>query len=618
MNTYDNPFHDDNVYGHAVGLLTKNIDATSKTSIHLDLGCSFGRMAEPITARLGSKYIGFDIDDEAISSLRGRGFETHRIDLNDQAAAEAIIQSAIGTNRVGSMSIIDVLEHVADPLAVVEMLRRLAATHSCPLVVSVPNITHRDVGFKLAFGKWDYTDTGLLDRTHLRGFTHYGLKAMMREAGWHLVESDDIHVVNSDQHFPKLHPALATATLLHDFLGQLRDGVDTTAKTNQFVGVYLPGPKVQTGLNDATIDNEAPFLSVITRTQGKRLDTLRDVLLCLSAQTCQDFEVCVIGHKLSSQAQLGVERVIEDTHEEMRTRVRLIRVDDGNRTRPLNVGFENARGHYVAILDDDDIVLGHWVESFKILAKKNPGRVLRAANVAQTWEPVTTALGKQSVRAVSGMDACYPHTFDFFQHLIENATPPVSLAFPRAAFASTGIRFDESLTTTEDWDFFMRTAGICGVASLTEITSIYRKWLGAESSLTLHSEEEWRTNHLVIWRKFDSSPILLEPGAITRLRHLVEYWNRHNGYGTGPLPDPDNDQHRYENALREQIHLLRNSVTWKTGAPVRLVSRLFGRRYPYPMLWAMNGQQLQQHIEAVKASLPWKFAERIKALIGRR
>jgi SAM-dependent methyltransferase len=618
MNTYDNPFYDDNVYGHAVGLLTKNTDAAAPAAIHLDIGCSFGRMAEPITERLGSKYIGFDIDVEAMSSLQERDFEVHRIDLNDLADAEAIIQEAIGSNRVGSMSVIDVLEHVANPLAVVEMLRRVASVHCCPLVVSVPNVAHRDVGFKLAFGRWDYTDTGLLDRTHLRGFTHYGLTAMMREAGWHLVESDNVEVVNSDQHFPRLHPALAGSTLLHEFLAQLRDGVDAAAKTNQFVGVYLPGPKAQTSLDNADTDKQTPFLSVVTRTQGRRLDTLRDVLLCLSAQTCQDFEVCVIGHKLSPQAQLDVERVIEDTHEGLRARIRIIRVEDGNRTRPLNVGFESARGHYVAILDDDDIVLGHWVESFKALAAKNPGRVLRATNVAQTWEPVTTTLGKQSVRAVSGMDACYPDTFDFFQHLIENATPPVSLAFPRAAFEGLAIRFDESLTTTEDWDFFMRTAAICGVASLTEITSIYRKWVGAESSFSIHSKGEWRANHLLIWRKLDSSPILLESGAATRLRHFVEDWNRHNGGDAGPLPDPDNDQGRYENALREQIHLLHHSITWKIGAPVRFVSRLLGRRYPYPMLWTMNGRQLEQHIEAVKASLPWKFAERIKSLSGRR
>jgi len=618
MNTYDNPFYDDNVYGHAIDLLVKNTNIDGSKAIHLDIGCSFGRMAEAITNRLGSKYIGFDIDDEAMSSLRERGFETQRIDLNDLGAAKDIIQKKIGSARVCSISIIDVLEHVADPFAVVDMLRHIATAYCCPLAVSVPNIAHRDVGFKLAFGKWDYTETGLLDKTHLRGFTHYGLRAMMRAAGWHLVDSRNVQLAESDQHFPNLHPALANATPLHDFLAQLRDGVDSTAKTNQFVGIYLPGPVAQTSLEGPDTDCNAPFLSVITRTQGKRINTLRDVLLCLSAQTDQDFEVCVIGHKLTHQAQLDVERVIEDTHEEMRKRIRLIRVEDGNRTRPLNVGFENARGHYVAILDDDDIILGHWVESFKALAAKNPGRVLRAANVTQTWEPVTTSQSTPSLRAASSMNACYPDTFDFLQHLIENASPPVSLAFPRAAFSSFGVQFDETLTTTEDWDFLMRTAIICGVASLTEITSIYRKWLGAESSFSIHSQEEWRTNHLAIWRKLDGSPILLESGTATRLRHLVEDWNRHNGHHIGPLPDPENDQYRYENALREQIHLMRHSMTWKIGAPVRFISRMLGRRYPHPMLWAMHGPQLQQHIEAIKKSPSWRFAERVKVLLGKR
>lgn len=618
MKTYDNPFYEDNVYGHAVGLLSKNIDLSMPAGFHLDIGCSFGRMAESIAHDLGLMYIGFDIDEEAMTSLHERGFETKKIDLNDVPAAEKLLLDAVGLGHITSMSIVDVLEHIANPVAVVQMLRRVATTYACPLIVSVPNVAHRDVGFKLAFGRWDYTESGLLDRTHLRGFTKYGLRALMRSAGWHLIESDDVEIVKSDQNFPRLHPALAEATLLHQFLAQLRDGADTTARTNQFVGMYLPGPVGLTKLEDGSSDSEVPFLSVITRTQGKRPDTLRDVLLCLSAQTCQDFEVCVIGHKLTPEDQLTVERVIEDTNEGLRGRVRLIRVSDGNRTRPLNVGFESARGHYVAILDDDDIVLGHWVESFKTLAKKSPGRVLRAANVSQTWEPVTTALGKQSVRAISGIDACYPDSFDFFQHLIENKTPPVSLAFPSAAFTSFGIRFDESLTTTEDWDFFMRNAAVCGVADIKEITSIYRKWNGAESSFSIHSQDEWRTNHLVIWRKLDSSPILLEPGSATRLRYLVEDWNRNNGYNVGPLPDPNNDLHRYEDALREQIHLLRASLTWKIGSPIRVFARILGRRYPQPMLWAMNGRQLEQYLSSIKMSLPWKFAERARYIFLRR
>ena len=41
---------------------------------------------------------------------------------------------------------------------------------------------------------------------------------------------------------------------------------------------------------------DAPFLSVITRTQGKRPEMLRETLLSLVGQTDEDFEVLLIGH----------------------------------------------------------------------------------------------------------------------------------------------------------------------------------------------------------------------------------------------------------------------------------------------------------------------------------
>ena len=38
-----------------------------------------------------------------------------------------------------------------------------------------------------------------------------------------------------------------------------------------------------------------PFLSVITRTQGRRPDRLREMLLSLAAQTDEDFELLLVG-----------------------------------------------------------------------------------------------------------------------------------------------------------------------------------------------------------------------------------------------------------------------------------------------------------------------------------
>ena len=41
--------------------------------------------------------------------------------------------------------------------------------------------------------------------------------------------------------------------------------------------------------------DDAPFLSVVMRTQGKRTNALKEALLCLNAQTDQDFEVIVMA-----------------------------------------------------------------------------------------------------------------------------------------------------------------------------------------------------------------------------------------------------------------------------------------------------------------------------------
>ncbi|WP_051884737.1 MULTISPECIES: glycosyltransferase [Lysobacter] len=615
MNTYDNPYFHDNVYGHVISLLTGHGD--SREGLHLDIGCSLGPIAEHVRDDLGRKYIGLDIDTQALAQLGARGFQTHALDLSDIERAEATLRQVIGDQAVASMSIIDTLEHVAEPEKVVAMLRRISEAHCAPLAVSVPNVAHRDVGFKLAFGRWDYTKTGLLDHTHLRGFTQASLQTMMQTSGWHLVESKDVKLSQSDQYFPSYHPALATGALLQRVMSHVRDGVDATATTNQFVGLYLPGHG-----RDAVIytddhgDAERPFLSVITRTQGKRLDTLRDVFLCLSAQTDQDFEVLIIGHKLPPESVTAVERVIEDTNATIRNRIRLVKVDDGTRTRPLNVGFSEAKGQYIAILDDDDIVMGHWVEEFRKLANRTPGRVLRSRTVAQSWQPVRTNYGSPSVRAVGGMDSRYPKEFDFLQHLVENNTPPVSIAFPHSAFHDLGITFDESLTTTEDWDFMMRTANVCDVGSGGEITSIYRLWKQAESSYTLHSAEEWQSNHHAIWRKFDAMPLLLAPGSATRIRQLVQDWNRVHRGQHGPLPDPLLEEQRYADALREQIHATMNSRTWALGWPVRAVATLMGRKQVSPMLWAMGPAELENYQARLQASKSWRFANKLKRLFG--
>lgn len=290
------------------------------------------------------------------------------------------------------------------------------------------------------------------------------------------------------------------------------------------VSNYLNWIRRYTGIeivqeNKEVCDEESNscFLSIITRTQGKRPEALAETILSLTAQTDMDFELLILGHNLDENQKTLVEDIIDDLPGDIKDRTRLIEVNGGTRTTPLNVGFEAAKGNYIAILDDDDIVFDNWVESFKDAAKKQPGSVLHAYSLSQKWMTVKINNDLDGLRAVAAHTDEFCKKFDWIDEVNINTCPPVGLAFPAYAFKELGIKFDETLNTTEDWDFLMRTAFITGVVDIEEPTCIYRLWQNAENSQTLHSPEEWKKNHMKIIDKFHEVPLLLPVGYTKKL-----------------------------------------------------------------------------------------------------
>ncbi len=512
--TYKFGFADDNVYGHTVQLVR---DFGSASGVHLDVGCGFGAIAEPLRD-LGLTYVGVDIDGDGLEDLRKRGFETHPLDLLRADELSSRLRSIMGERPLASISVLDTLEHVTTDLDVLSALRTLAAGGSVPLVISVPNVSHRDLAFKLLIGRWSYTETGLLDRTHVVHHTERLLEALARTSGWLQVGQKDILLEESDQHFPKHSVVLSSTSSLNAFLRKVRDGCDGNGGTVQFVRAYLPGPAHPTPSIAERDVPEQPFLSVIVRTQGRRPATLRDALLSLTAQTCQDFEILVVAHKVDTQQQISIERQVGDLPASFRVRTRLVRVDHGGRATPLNVGFSEAKGQYIAVLDDDDVVFGHWVESFKDAAATSSGRLLRGVAVEQQIEARRWTGGVAGFHSVGGVRKVYPSDYDLYAHLTQNHTPLMCLAFPGSLFHELGFRFDDRLNTCEDWDFEMRAALLCGVTTIPEITSIYRRWKKGHSSYTLHSKDEWRANEVLIVSKLDSQPHVFPPGTVRLIR----------------------------------------------------------------------------------------------------
>jgi 2-polyprenyl-3-methyl-5-hydroxy-6-metoxy-1,4-benzoquinol methylase len=628
---YDNQYYPNNVYGHVVELVSDRVKYLKDSpGVHLDLGCGYGRMAEPLAHSTGLTYIGLDLDTPSIESLVSRGMEAYTCDLRLPAdALKNDIKSRLAGRVVTSISLIDVLEHIAEPATLLQVVRELLIESNAFFVVSVPNIAHRDVGFKLALGRYDIRATGILDYTHFHGFTETGLHKFLAQHGLHIIERKDVVLELSDQAFPQNHPALSGTALLGSYLREMRDSVDRAATINQLVATCLAGPVEKPAhlITEEAIEKKAPFLSIITRTQGRRPATLRDVLLSLAAQTCDDFELIVVGHKLDSTSRLLVERLIDDTPQYLRDRIRLMLVDRGNRTAPLNDGFEVATGRYVAILDDDDLPMAHWVETFKNLAKDAPGCVLRAVAVKQECDEVTTSFALAAApRAIGGFAKEYPSSFNWLEHLRVNQTPPIALAFPRTAFADLNIRFDEALTTTEDWDFLMRTVAVCGAASSPAITCIYRWWKGAESSRSVHSQEEWRSNHNRIFEKIDGSATLIPAGVTRQIRALMDHNDRlshvvselSSRLSTQYLPKDIAELLPEDAGPRAELQALLRSRSWRASAPLREIKRLL-RGLPRNRIDVamMSPTQVTEAVRNIRASSSWRLAQSVSRIVRR-
>jgi SAM-dependent methyltransferase len=76
----------------------------------------------------------------------------------------------------------EVIEHLIDPSATLKRLAKLLKPGAL-VIASVPNVAHWRIVADLVRGRFDYTDWGVMDRTHLRWFTPRSFKELLEDAG---------------------------------------------------------------------------------------------------------------------------------------------------------------------------------------------------------------------------------------------------------------------------------------------------------------------------------------------------------------------------------------------------------------------------------------------------
>ncbi len=138
----------------------------------LDVGCGAGVMLRALRD-LGraSEIVGIDIVDTGADLDQFLVGSIETMDLPFPNSYFDVITCA------------DVLEHLVDPWVTLHKLVALLKPNGI-CIVSLPNFTEIKSLSKIVLGgRFDYTDSGILDRTHLRFFCKGNMRALIQGAG---------------------------------------------------------------------------------------------------------------------------------------------------------------------------------------------------------------------------------------------------------------------------------------------------------------------------------------------------------------------------------------------------------------------------------------------------
>lgn len=156
----------------------------------LDVGCGAGAFGATLKQERGAEVHGIEVVREVAEQAR------QRLDLVWNADALEQMRT-LPSGSYDLVSFNDVLEHTVWPGdLLVEAQRLLLPSGTC--VASLPNFRYWETFKPLLWdGEWEYTDAGILDRTHLRFFTRKSIERLFLACGFQIESIAPLHSIRS-------------------------------------------------------------------------------------------------------------------------------------------------------------------------------------------------------------------------------------------------------------------------------------------------------------------------------------------------------------------------------------------------------------------------------------
>ncbi len=146
-----------------------------KSSI-LEIGCNTGYFSRSLI-KCGHEVLGIELDQDAAQIAISNGVNVICGSIEENSLIKSINQ------KFDVILMMDVLEHCVHPSEVLKSLQKNIKPNG-KIIITGPNVAYWAVRKDLLLGRWNYTDSGVMDRTHLHFYTASTWQSLIENSGY--------------------------------------------------------------------------------------------------------------------------------------------------------------------------------------------------------------------------------------------------------------------------------------------------------------------------------------------------------------------------------------------------------------------------------------------------
>ncbi|MDD5473795.1 MAG: class I SAM-dependent methyltransferase [Candidatus Methanoperedens sp.] len=148
----------------------------------LEIGCGSGRLANLLSIKKKCRVYCVDKEPKMAGIARNKCVEMLNIDIERT-------ELPYENGYFDCIILGNVLEHTKDPPGILTSLKKYLSDDGF-LIYSVPNIVNWHSRMTIFFGKFEYADSGIFDKTHLRFYNLNSAKKLAQYAGYRIIGLD--------------------------------------------------------------------------------------------------------------------------------------------------------------------------------------------------------------------------------------------------------------------------------------------------------------------------------------------------------------------------------------------------------------------------------------------